>query len=205
MRVRERDRTLALVLAAGAALFVAMSLLERRGLTSFDRAGFHILGTSRGTVLQTVANSWVRPAAEYAIAAGALIATVVLSARGRRREAAAFLAGLVAVVVATALGKSAFARPRPIHMLVNAGGPSFPSSHAAYSIAIIALAVVLTRTVARERRIAIIALAVVAVALIGAWLIAVRSHYLSDVLAGWGLAGALFAASALAEKHLPDR
>jgi membrane-associated phospholipid phosphatase len=205
VRARERDRTLALVIAAGATIFVAMSLVERRGVPWLDRAGFDVLASARDGVLVTLANSWLRSAVEYAIAAGAAISAAVLTARGRGREAAAFLAGLVAVVAATATAKAAFARPRPAHELVMAGGNSFPSSHAAYSIAILALAVVLTRTLPRAWRIALVALVALAVTLIGAWLIAVRSHYVTDVLAGWGLSSALFAACALADNHLPDR
>jgi membrane-associated phospholipid phosphatase len=205
VRTRERDRTLASIFAAGVALFIAAALLEHRGVPWLDRAGFDVLASTRGGVLATLANTWLRSAVEYAIAVAALVATVALTVWGRGREAAAFVAGLAAVVALTALGKSHFARPRPAHELVYAGGYSFPSSHAAYSTAILALAVLLTRALPRGRRIAMVATALAAVAVIGGWLIAVRSHYVTDVLAGWGLGCALFSACALAEKHLSDR
>ena len=48
----------------------------------------------------------------------------------------------------THLAKTHYDRPRPADALVDVAGSSFPSAHAAYSIAWIACAVVLVRTAA---------------------------------------------------------
>ena len=200
MRRRERERALALVLLAGAALFAVMWLLQRHGEPALDRSAFDVLATTPRGWLVRVANSWVRLAGTYGILAGALVTLVLLARRGRGVAVAAIVAGAACVVLANALAKSAFTRPRPSHQLMApVGGPAFPSSHAAYSILLPALALVLAaRLPTRGRRVALVATALLAVALIGVWLIAVRVHYLTDVLAGWGLGAALFALTALA-------
>ena len=207
MTARRREGALVLVVIAGAALFVAMWLLQRHGEPALDRSAFDALATTPHGFLVRVANSSARPAGTYTILAGAVVTIALLARRGRRLAAAAIVAGSTCVVVATAIAKSAFPRPRPTHELMfPVGGPSFPSSHAAYSVLLLALALVLAQRLrSRRRRIALIGTATLAAALIGVWLVAVRVHYLSDVLAGWGLGAALFALSGLVAAAIEAR
>jgi membrane-associated phospholipid phosphatase len=206
VRSRRREGALALVLAAGGVLFVVMWLLERHGEPGLDRAAFDVLATTPRGLLVRLANSWLRPAATYTILAGLLVAIAMLARSRRWLDAATIVAGSVAVVLATALAKGAFTRPRPPdQLMLPVGGPAFPSSHAAYSTALVAVALVLAgRVRSRPRSVALVGAAALAAALIGVWLVAVRVHYLTDVLAGWGLGAALFALSALALERLAD-
>ena len=207
MRARERDTALVLVLIAGAALFGAMWLLQRHGEPALDRDAFDVLATTRHGFLVRAANSPARPAGTYTILAGAFVTIVLLARRGRRVAAATVVAGAVLVVAATELTKSTFPRPRPTdELMFPVGGAAFPSSHAAYSMLVLVLALVLAQPLrARWKRVALIGVAALAVALIGVWLIAVRVHYLTDVLAGWGLGAALFALPALVAAAIDAR
>jgi len=207
VRARERDAALVLVLVGGVALFVAMWLLERHGEPSLDRDAFDVLASTPHGFLVRAANSTARPVGFYAVFGGALVTIGVLARRGRRVAAATVLAGAALVFIANAIAKSVFSRPRPSHELMfPVGGPAFPSSHAAYSTVLLALALVLADRLRRRRqRAALIGIALLAIALIGVWLIAVRVHYLTDVLAGWGLGAALFAAPALVASAIERR
>src|SRR4051794_23042988 len=78
--------------------------------------------------------------------------------------------------------------------LVDAAGLSYPSGHAAYSIAWIAVAVAVARGVPRLAERAVLLAAAIAVAVaVGLTRIELRAHYLTDVLGGWGLGAAIFA------------
>jgi undecaprenyl-diphosphatase len=80
---------------------------------------------------------------------------------------------------------------------------AFPSGHAAYSVTLIACAIVLVRAgVGWAVRVALVTLAVILVAVVGVTRVYLRAHYLTDVLGGialslaiWSLVGilALFA------------
>jgi undecaprenyl-diphosphatase len=108
-------------------------------------------------------------------------------------EAAALTSGLVLTWAAVHIAKAAIDRPRPSGSLVDTAGQAYPSGHAAYAIAWIAIAVVLSRTVPGLARTTVVVVAATAVAvLVGLTRIYLRAHYLSDVMAGAGLAAAIF-------------
>lgn len=114
---------------------------------------------------------------------------------GRRRplEAAALGGGLVLTVAAVHLAKMGFDRPRPLEPLVGTSGQSYPSGHAAYATAYVAVAVALTRAAPVLRRFGVVLGAVALAVVVGLTRIYLRAHYLSDVLGGAGLAAAIFA------------
>jgi undecaprenyl-diphosphatase len=91
------------------------------------------------------------------------------------------------------IAKAAVDRPRPVGSLVDTAGQSYPSGHAAYAIAWIAIAVVVSRTVpGLARMTVVVVVATVIAVLVGLTRIYLRAHYLSDVLGGAGLAAAIF-------------
>jgi undecaprenyl-diphosphatase len=109
-------------------------------------------------------------------------------------EAVTLAAGLGLTVGAVHIAKSAEDRPRPSDSLVSTNNPAYPSGHAAYAIAWVALAVVAVR-VGRGpvSRTAVVTAAVAVAVIVGATRVYLRAHYLSDVVGGWALAAAIFA------------
>jgi membrane-associated phospholipid phosphatase len=118
------------------------------------------------------------------------------------------VAGGALAVLASPLAKALVDRPRPPDALVHAAGQSFPSGHAVHAVAYVAMAVALARLLPQpSRRAALVAAAVVIAVLVGLTRIYLRAHWLTDVLAGWGLSAAIFALCgivALVVSHLRD-
>ena len=82
--------------------------------------------------------------------------------------------------------------------LIDATGFAFPSAHAAYSVAYVAVAVAISRALPNwAGRAALVTVAVVLAGAIGLSRVYLRAHYLSDVLGGWGLAAVCFAFCAM--------
>jgi membrane-associated phospholipid phosphatase len=78
--------------------------------------------------------------------------------------------------------------------LIDTAGQSYPSAHAAYAVAWLAIATVLVRTLpGLGRTTAIVIAAAVLAVVIAATRVYLRAHYLSDVVGGAGLATAIFA------------
>jgi len=157
-----------------------------------DRRAFGLLETTRGSF---VARS-VKLLAELGPPLAVLFVVALLVILGMRRRWAAgsvLAAGYPLVVVVVHLAKAADTRPRPSGLLIRAGGYSFPSAQAALSIGLLAIAVAITSMAGRRAGRVVIGVAVLLIPLIGALLISVRVHYLTDVLAGWGLGAAVFA------------
>lgn len=124
-----------------------------------------------------------------------VLAGAWLAGRGRGRDAAALVGGLVLTIVFVHLIKAWVGRPRPSHPLVSTQGASFPSGHAAYAAAYVAAALAL------RRRWLVVAAALVTVVV--AWTrVELRAHYVTDVVGGVALTSLCFAAVALAVTRL---
>lgn len=137
-----------------------------------------------------------------AVAAAALL-------QRRSRLAAAFVVSVYVGSLALASGlKVGFGRARPdfAEPLAEETTFSFPSGHAAVSVAVVgALCFLLARSTPRRgERVAIVAVGAVAVLAIGFSRLYLGVHYLSDVVAGWlagGTALALCIAVLLVLEH----
>jgi membrane-associated phospholipid phosphatase len=178
----------AIVLAALAlALLIGFSLHDHVLLPG-DAAAFDVMRTLR---FQTGVDV-VRVLTDIGSLPPTLL-TVVLTAvyldrrQGRRRRALQLVAGYALVYVLVHVAKVAWARPRPDHRLQQVVGLSYPSGHAAYSAAYVACAVAL-----RSRRLLIAAIGLsVAIGLSRLYL---HVHFLTDVVGGYALALAVYAA-----------
>jgi len=131
---------------------------------------------------------------------GAMIAAAAAYLFWRREavEALTLLVGFGATFGAVNLAKTVEARPRPGAGLVVASGSSFPSAHAAYAIAYVAIVLAIVRALPSfVHRAACVVFALVLAAAIGLTRVYLHVHYLSDVVAGWALGATVFAACGL--------
>jgi membrane-associated phospholipid phosphatase len=131
-----------------------------------------------------------------------VILVVVLAAFGTlvwisRRHLVALtlpMAAFVVTVLAKNTAKALIERPRPSPALAIGSntGFAFPSGHAADSLAVFAmLALILSTARSSRGRWALWSGALAVVLVVGASRVYLGSHWLSDVLGGWALAGAI--------------
>jgi undecaprenyl-diphosphatase len=123
----------------------------------------------------------------------------------RRVRIAVFLFVSVELsAVLTEAAKRLADRPRPTTAMVDALSTSFPSGHALGTmVAVLALAVVLLPHLRRSLRPWAMATGFVIVATVGVGRVALNVHHLSDVVAGWALGYAYFAACLLILRGAP--
>jgi membrane protein DedA with SNARE-associated domain/membrane-associated phospholipid phosphatase len=139
---------------------------------------------------------------------GALVgvSAILLTMRRKPAELLCLVVGLVLIYIAVHVTKAAIDRPRPPDQLVHPNGSSFPSAHAAYSTAYVAMAVIAARVLpGLGSRAALVLVSVIGAAAIGLSRIYLHVHWWSDVAAGWGLGAAIFgicAATALVVVHV---
>jgi membrane-associated phospholipid phosphatase len=119
-------------------------------------------------------------------------------------EMVSLVLGFVLVYLAVQVAKAGIDRPRPQGPLIGTRGSAFPSGHAAYATAWLAVAVVFSRRLGLASA-ALVTGAIVLVAAIGLSRIYLRAHYWSDVAGGWGIGLGIFgllAAIAMIVDHI---
>jgi undecaprenyl-diphosphatase len=187
--------SLVAVLLVGAFTFVGLTAAVDNGAAlGFDPQAF-----DAGADLRT---GWLTSVAKVVTALGSLplvgaVLVVGVGFLALRRDvtgATTVAVGSVLTYAAVHIVKATENRPRPPAPLIEAAGSSFPSAHAAYSVAYVAAAVAIARALPNwTGRTVLVTGAVVLAMAIGLSRVYLRAHYLSDVLAGWGLAAAIFA------------
>jgi undecaprenyl-diphosphatase len=155
---------------------------------SFDSSVMQAVADHRTAWATAVAKTTTTVGTTPAVLVGCVVAAgvVVVVLRAYRTALAAVLALVIATVVADVL-KHQFGRPRPpIHLaLVWVPGDAFPSTHAAATSAIaVAVLVAYPWASARAARVAAV-VAVLLLGFVGACMVYVGAHWLTDVLAGW--------------------
>ena len=126
------------------------------------------------------------------------ISVVVLAMRRRPVEIAVLVVGFLAIILVVHQAKAGIDRPRPPQQLVDTVGSSYPSGHAAYSTAYVAMAVIASRVLrGLASRGTLVLLAILVSASIGMSRIYLRAHYWSDVMGGWGLGAGIFGLCAM--------
>jgi membrane protein DedA with SNARE-associated domain/membrane-associated phospholipid phosphatase len=117
----------------------------------------------------------------------------LLAVRGRHAEAIVLVVGLVLLYITVHVTKGAIDRPRPTGSLVETSGAAYPSGHAAYATAWVAVAVALTRRLGLVTSSALVFVAIGIAAVVGLSRVYLRAHWWSDVAGGWGLGAGIFA------------
>ena len=183
------------VFAVGTFMFVGLAVeVDNGGTIDFDPKAFDMADQLRAGWLTDVAKV-VSDLGSLPVVATVLLAGIAFLAYRRNAiDSVALGAGSLLTYVAVHVAKAAEDRPRPVGELVETTGSAFPSAHAAYSIAYVAVALAIARVVPNwAGRTALVAGAIVLAAAIGLTRVYLRAHFLSDVLAGWSLGAAIFA------------
>jgi undecaprenyl-diphosphatase len=127
-----------------------------------------------------------------------LAAVVYLLVRRELMEVGVLVVGSALTYTAVGVAKAAEGRPRPAGGLVPVENLSFPSGHAAYAVAYVAVTVAVVRVLPHFLyRAAAVVVSVVIAGLVGLSRVYLQVHYFSDVLAGWALGAAIFATCGL--------
>jgi undecaprenyl-diphosphatase len=186
--------TLLAIAAVGGFGFFALGHAVGSGPTRADSRAFSMAADIRTDFVVDLSKVVSALGSLPVVALLVVVAAGVLVSRRHPIEAAALVSAQVLVVIAVHVAKDAYDRPRPPGSLVDTAGLSYPSGHAAYSIAWVAVAVALARGVPRlAGRAAVLVVALTLAAAIGLTRVELRAHYLTDVLGGWGLGAALYA------------
>jgi membrane protein DedA with SNARE-associated domain/membrane-associated phospholipid phosphatase len=187
--------TLLAIAAVGSFAFAANAItLHDKALVAGDQMAFRWAGDLRTGTLDDIARALTHLGSLPAVIGATALAVAVLLMRRRVTESATLVAALALTWVAVHVAKAGVDRPRPSDALVDTAGQSYPSGHAAYAFAWIAIALVLTRTLpGLARTTAAIVAGIVLAVVVGLTRIYLRAHYLSDVVGGTGLAAAIYA------------
>jgi membrane protein DedA with SNARE-associated domain/membrane-associated phospholipid phosphatase len=169
------------------------SLVSRHEVLRTDTRAFDVADDARGDLLTDVAKTVTDLGGAGIVGAVVLVAVGYLLARRRVLEGVTLAAGSVLTFVAVHIAKDAVDRARPSGALVDTAGSSFPSGHAAYAVAYVAVAIAIAHAFPRfVYRAAVVTAAIVVAAAVGLSRVYLHAHYLSDAVAGWGLAAAVF-------------
>lgn len=199
--------TLAAIAAVGAfAYFGLLGIVDREGLTAGDRGMLRWIGFVDITILQDLAQVGMLLASPVAVAAVVAIAVLLLLRRRQLWMAGSLLAASVSALVVVWLVRASTDRLPPSGALDPVTTSTFPSVVGAVAVVWVAVGIALTPFFrGLPGRVGLTGVAIaLAVALCFAPLVR-RVAYLSDVLAGAGLAAAVAAAvgaAALVVSHL---
>jgi membrane protein DedA with SNARE-associated domain/membrane-associated phospholipid phosphatase len=186
-----------LVAIAGVGIFVFVAYLTvlngDPGPTPLDTELLDLGDRIRNDMLVDVAKVVTELGAFPTAAALVLGTALLLVVRKRHAEALVLVVGLALIYMTVHVTKDALGRERPGGSLVDISGHAYPSGHAAYATAWIAVAVALTRQLRLVTSGVLVFIALAITAVVGASRVYLRAHWASDVSGGWGLGVGIFA------------
>jgi undecaprenyl-diphosphatase len=184
-----------LAVASYTFVFAVMQVNDAdKGATVLDSRVADLVDKIRTGWLETIAKGITFFGTTTVVGAFVLVGLVLLAWRRRPVEFLTLLAGSLITFVGAHAAKAAVDRPRPLDSLVQTGGSAFPSGHAAYSVAYVALGIIAARVLRGiVSQAALVTGTIIWSALIGASRVYLGAHYWSDVVGGWALAASVFA------------
>ncbi len=162
------------------------------GPTTLDTQWFDVVDKLHSKVLVDTAKAVSALGALPIVLALLLVTAVLLVVDRRPIEVVGLLVGFGLVVLAVHVAKAGVDRPRPVDALIRTKGSSFPSGHAAYSAAWVAVAALFTRRLGAAGGATLLLVGIVISAAVGVSRIYLRAHFWSDVAGGWGLGYGIF-------------
>ena len=186
--------------AVGAFVLVALATeLDGAELGPFDQRALDLSDDLRRTTLIDVGEALTVLGSAPVAGGVALLAAAVLLARREVVEAAALALGAAATYGLVHVVHAAEGRPRPPGRLVDVDGPGFPSAHASYAVAWVAVSVAIARALpGLTAKAALMVSATVLAALIGLTRVQLRAAWFTDVAAGWAAGALAFAVCGIA-------
>ena len=197
------ELTTALAVAAVGSYSFALTTVDvvdpgDKGPTVFDNRVIDMVDDTRTSFGVDIAKAITQLGNASLVYALVAIAVVLLAWRRRPYELAVLLIGTGLVYAGVHVTKDVVDRPRATGSLVETGGSSFPSGHAAYATIYVALGVIAARVLPGfVFRAALVTGTVVVAALVGASRAYLGAHYYSDVMAGWALGALVFGTCAI--------
>jgi membrane protein DedA with SNARE-associated domain/membrane-associated phospholipid phosphatase len=186
--------TLLAIASVGTFLFFGLgSMVDERDRLQTDTKAFDVASRIEMSWLDDVLKAVTHLGTLSVVAPVVFVAVLFLLSRRRVTEGVVLAAGTVLTVIAVNVAKPIVDRARPSDSLVGTDGSTFPSGHAANAVAYVAIAIAVSHAFPRVlHRAVFVTAAIVLTATIGLSRVYLRAHFLTDVLAGWGLAAALF-------------
>ena len=167
-------------------------------LTPADSSLLKLADHTRLSALVGVVKVYTSLGALWMVSAFVIVSVVMLAMRRKPTELAGLLIGFLILIVAVNATKAGVDRPRPPGELIQTSGAGYPSGHAAYSTAYVAMAVIASRVLPGfGRRAALVLGTVLVSAGVGLSRLYLRAHYWSDVVGGWGLGFGIFGVCAV--------
>lgn len=192
--------TLLAVLGVAAFTFFANARVAHRvGVGIFDADGLRLADRlANDTVIDIVAVA-THLGSLPVVSVLVLVTAAFLLWRREPDRAAVLVLGTVVSFILVHVLKDIFDRPRPARPHVDVGLSAFPSGHATYAVAWVAVALALTRAMPTiATRFAFVTVSIVIAAFVAASRVYLRVHYPSDVFGGLALGAGIFALLGLA-------
>ena len=191
-----RQATLAYVLAVALFILIAYIVVIGRdpGPTPGDETAIEIAEALRGGFMTDFSKVFTFLGSGGFVWALTAVCAAALAWRRRWAELVVLVVGMAMIQIGFHEIKAAVDRPRPAGGLVDTGGSSFPSGHAAHSVIYVwaATTIVVRLRPGMARATLVVVAGIVLTALVGLSRVYLNVHYLSDVSGGWALGAACF-------------
>ncbi len=192
----------AAALAVGGFVFIAFALIvgDDPGPTAGDTEAIDFVGGIRSDWLTSVCKAITALGSPVALVIVSAVAATVFGVRRHWVEFGILVGAVILLLIAVPEFKALIDRPRQTGALIGAGGQSYPSGHAAYSVvyAWLAIAATVRLRPGWSGGTALLVAGILLTVAIGLTRVYLGVHFMSDVSGGWGLGVCAFALATVA-------